>query len=78
MYIYINIYIYIYIYISCVYEFFVQGRAFLRSLTRRRQDSKAEPRGYFSDQLILGDVQHLGQSKHPETHPEIRQASEHS
>ena len=54
-----------------------RGRVFFsRSLTRRRQDSKAEPRGFhlihgfidsFSDQLILGDVQHPAQSKHPET-----------
>ena len=55
---------------------FVPGTcSFLRFLTRRRQDSKAEHRGCFSDQFILGDVQHPGQRKHPETHPEIWQAS---
>ena len=41
---------------------------FLRSLTRRRQASKAESKGCFRNHTRIHD-------KHPETHPEIRQAS---
>ena len=40
-------------YVSYISYLFLQGRPFLRSLTRRMQDSKAEPSGFLQGRLLF-------------------------